>query len=360
MVRVWWCGRCQVRRCDFDVDVALDGADACQGGQVLTGLALQRVCAAYALGVGDCVPLSARVTRMSGADSDVVIKVFGADEILRARTEVALLQRVAATKSPWFRGQQLLLTATEAPSFHLDGHPVLVTRFQAGIKKKYSELSAYEWGTLGTALAALHDALEGLDPAALPLPSLHHSLAHLDVPGEIQRLAQDRKLVQEREGSRYFDSFFDARALLLRERGTRCRDHIIDGWTPIHNDYNENNYLFTVGLPPLIIDWDRAIIGIREYEVVRCLNHLPLLAPHLALAFIDGYRARHPLRGEALAWSVDASFVSHALKHWPVGLCLRGEDGARDRLVAMAEMVDVLLRRRRELDSFFHNLGPQA
>lgn len=53
---------------------------------------------------------------------------------------------------------------------------------------------------------------------------------------------------------------------------------------PIHNDYNQFNYLFTGTLPPLIVDWEASIGAPREYELVRCLNHLPLEAPHLAQA----------------------------------------------------------------------------
>ena len=317
---------------------------------MLTPAQLQQVKAAYVdVDVDGLASISPRVAN----NAQVALKFFRPGEDAMARTEAALLQHLQALRSPHVRVQQLVSTSSGAPLLIIDERQVLLTRFVHGTRKSYSELVDDEWRGLGVGLAALHDALIGATPG---VPLLRDSLQRLDVVGELERIQRDQNTIEgdDVDGAA-FSEFFSDRAALLREYGPRCRAHLdaISTWAPIHNDYNENNYLFVDGSPPFILDWDRAILAPHEYDVVRCLNHLPLVAPARAAAFLAGYRALRALDPGLLAWSVAAALVSHAVKHWPVEKFFAGEPGARERLRAMAEMVRVLVRRRRELDAFF-------
>ncbi|MDP2341966.1 MAG: phosphotransferase [Deltaproteobacteria bacterium] len=319
---------------------------------MLSPTELETVCQAYGVVVGTLTPISARVSRMVSDVDDLAIKFFMPGEDTMARTEAALLTCVNAAPSPHYRVQTLLLTRSGDPLLDVDGLRVLVTRFQRGTQKRYGEIEIDEWHSLGKALAALHTSLDAI---AIPLPSLKDHLAKLDVVGELERLQQDQAAAEARDDGGVFLDFFSDRAALLRERGPRCLSRLyeIESWEPIHNDYNENNYLFVDDMPPFILDWDRALLAPREYDVVRCLNHLPLEAPERAKAFLQGYRSLRALSPKLLKWSVDAALVSHGVKHWPVERWLADEPGAHAWLIAVAKMVRELVRRRRELDAFF-------
>jgi len=315
---------------------------------MLNAAELELVCQAFGVDVGVLTPISARVSRMR----DLAIKFFMPGEDAMARAEAALLAHVGATPNPHYRAQRLLRTRAGEPLLDVDGLLVLVTAFQEGTQHRYHELNDEHWRALGCALAALHTTL---DTATFSLPSLQDKLATLDVLSELERLTKDQAAAEARDDGAVFVDFFSDRAWLVRERGPRCLSRLYDiqTWAPIHNDYNENNYLFVDGMPPFILDWDRALCAPREYDVVRCLNHLPLVAPASALAFLAGYRQLRPLDPRLLQWSVDAALVSHAVKHWPVERWLKGEPGAHEWLLAVAKMVRVLTSRRRELDAFF-------
>ncbi len=122
---------------------------------------------------------------------------------------------------------------------------------------------------------------------------------------------------------------------------------------PIHNDYNQFNYLFTGTLPPLILDWEASIGAPREYELVRCLNHLPLEAPHLAEAFVQAYRRTRPVDPARIAWAVDAACLQHALKLWIVQGWLDDPSRFASHLSGAVTMASAMVDARDRLVDFF-------
>jgi Ser/Thr protein kinase RdoA (MazF antagonist) len=302
--------------------------------------------------------VTSRVLRVATTTGDVAVKVFPTAEESRARLEAKLLAHLDAVEDARYRVQTLLRTAAGEPLFAGDGETVLLTRWEAGVYKPYTEITADEWAALGRSLGALHARLDAAD---LVMPDrLSTRIRERDLDRERATLERHRTLAVERDPARAgaLSHYFDARRLLLDERANRCLQRLpADPERPIHNDYNQYNYLFREGGPPLILDWERAIGAPREYEVVRCLNQLPLVAPVLARRFIDGYLEARPLGAAALTWAVDAALTEHAVKHWPIDAWLAGAPDAEARLTATLETVETIAAGREPLDWFFQEIA---
>jgi Ser/Thr protein kinase RdoA (MazF antagonist) len=317
------------------------------------------VIAAYRLGADARLRWqSGRVSQIAGAAGAWAVKAFTPKDAARARLEAALLAHLGAAPHADYRVQVLVETAHGALFEDADGS-VLVTRWQEGRFKPYTEIAEDEWAALGRTLGALHARLD--EGAHLPVPvrlserirqrSLdaeratllaHRTQAIAHAPGRAQELAR----------------YFDDRLLLLEERVPRARARLPDDpERPIHNDYNQYNYLFPSSGAPVILDWERSIGAPREFELVRCLNQLPVVAERSARRFVDGYLGARRLGAAALRWAVDAALSEHAVKHWPVDAWLHGAEGAEDRMAATLETVRAIVRERERLDAFFEEIA---
>ncbi len=302
-----------------------------------------------------CVPVSSRVTRVTRGGVDVALKLFAAGDARAARAEHALLERLAAHPDPRVRVQRLVPARGVETLVELDDASLaFATEWAPGHKRSYDALDGETWAALGAALAALHDALG--DDNALGLPDVVADAAARDLAAERARIVADGAAVVAAGGARYAP-IFDARLRLIDESGPGSfgappADTARAG--PLHNDYNVHNFLFDAGhAAPLVLDFDRAACGPRELEVVRCLNHLPLVAPSFARRFVAAYVAVRPLRRALLPWAVDVALVAHAVKHWPAERFLAGAPGAVEMLDGIAAMTEALAGGRAALRAFF-------
>jgi Ser/Thr protein kinase RdoA (MazF antagonist) len=253
-----------------------------------------------------------------------------------ARREADLLAILGAP-DPRYRVQQLVLSTQGLRCVEVDGGVAIVTHWHEGTKKPYTEITEPEWRALGTQLAALHERIErfsGYLPRA--------SRSTFDLAAERAALVDHPK-----RDTPAIARYLDERLALLDRFGERGMRPAAGVEKPIHNDYNQHNYLFDGTLPPLVLDWEGAIAALREYEVVRCLNHLPLVAPTHASAFVEGYRSVRTLDRAALRWAVDRSLLEHAVKSWPL------ERGAADALAGSMDVVHALHDGVSELERFF-------
>ncbi|WP_322054396.1 phosphotransferase enzyme family protein [Paraburkholderia bannensis] len=313
------------------------------------------ICAAYGI-AHDGAPrqVSERVWYLSdGHDGHggVAVKLYADEHAARAQKEAAILAHLQAHGDARFRVQSLQRTLAGEALYV--GHDVraLVTRWVPGQTRTYDTFTSGEWEALGASLGALHvslDSFDAFDSSSLSaLDTLRARLAAIDADGVrrglTEALGRDRANLHD-----YVET--SLRLLDAHYPGSLAAFPADDPQHPIHNDYNQFNYLFDGALPPLILDWEAAIGAPREYELVRCLNHLPLEAPHHAAAFVRAYaRVRAP-RPQNIAWAVDAACLQHALKLWIVqgwlndparfAAHLRGAttmvaafDGARERLI---------------------------
>ncbi len=234
--------------------------------------------------------------------------------------------------------------------------PMMASQWIEGASKPYRQIDAEGWRQLGRALASLHQAL--VSYRGETHESLSTSLQALAIESERTRIASDRQALQAIAAPSEALALQDAKLHLLESHLVPC----MATWptlTPqlLHNDYNVHNYLFDTGGALSVIDWDRCVLAPREYEVVRCLNHLPLESPGFAAAFLAGYTERAVLDRDLLKWAVHASMLSHASKHWPNELALAGAPGALERLVALEPMVSRLAHGEGMLLSFFQDSG---
>ncbi|RQU07564.1 aminoglycoside phosphotransferase [Burkholderia cenocepacia] len=311
---------------------------------------------AYGLGCGGPpTQVSERVWHLpTDGGAGVAVKLYALEHHARAVKEAAVLAHLETHGDTRFRVQTLERTTSGASLWSGQHSHAMLTRWEAGQFKTYDTFSPTEWGALGASLGALHLSLERLQ-----LPSLDTIRARLT---SIDADAVRRSLLDALDGAdasaaastnlrRYVDL-----ALRMLDRyypGSIDAFPADDPQHPIHNDYNQFNYLFTGTLPPLIVDWEASIAAPREYELVRCLNHLPLEAPRLAQAFVRAYRRVRPVNPAHIAWAVDAACVQHALKLWIVQGWLDDPSRFASHLNGAVTMASAMVDARGRLIDFF-------
>ncbi|HEF5870828.1 TPA: phosphotransferase [Burkholderia cenocepacia] len=311
---------------------------------------------AYGLGRGGPpTQVSERVWHLpTDSGAGVAVKLYGREHHARAVKETAVLAHLETHGDTRFHVQRLERTTSGASLWSGQDSHAMLTRWEAGQFKTYDTFSRAEWAALGASLAALHLSLEQLH-----LPSLDTIRARLtsidaDAVRRGLRDALDRADASAADTTnlrRYVDL-----ALRMLDRyypGSIDALPADDPQHPIHNDYNQFNYLFTGTLPPLIVDWEASIGAPREYELVRCLNHLPLEAPHLAQAFVRAYRQVRPVNPAHLAWAVDAACLQHALKLWIVQGWLDDPSRFASHLNGAVTMASAMVGARGHLVDFF-------
>jgi hypothetical protein len=314
---------------------------------------IDAVCRAYELKQnGAAQQASERVWRVPTEQGDMAVKIYGADQQSRAEKEVGLIAHLQAHADSRFRVQALQVTAAGANRWEGLGRQAMVTRWDLGQFKSYDTFTPAEWDALGASLAALHLKLDLLE---LPVQdTIKARLFAIDVDETRRGLAGYReRATRNIDGASPLRTYADICLRLIDQYypGSVASFPPGDFQHPIHNDYNQFNYLFGNTLPPLILDWEASIGAPREYELVRCLNHLPLESPALASVFVRAYLRVRPLRPERMAWAVDTACLQHALKRWVLqgwlddpsrfAAHLRGAidmasmmDGARERLIS--------------------------
>jgi Ser/Thr protein kinase RdoA (MazF antagonist) len=249
----------------------------------------------------------------------------------------------------------VIKTAEGANWAEQDGQRILVTRWEPGDYRRYDTYSAAEWVALGRCLASLHLRLDEVTAPLLETLSLRLRRIAADV--ELARLELRDQRIPTHSG---IDRPWVIRYLAIcRDMFTSCYAPALEAFPvedpehPIHNDFNQFNYLFGPTLPPLILDWEASIGAPREFEVVRCLNHLPLQDAALARSFLAGYLSIRRLRAERMRWAIDVSCLMHATKHWVLEGWIAGRPGFEERLRGAMEMVSMLARERDGLGDFF-------
>lgn len=319
--------------------------------------------AAYDLRLhGEGQRVTERVSRWRSDAGDIAIKTFSAADRDRGVHEAGMLAflgqapaGVATDALPGFRVQTLVRTAGGDAWADRDGGCILVTRWEAGDFRSYDTYSPTEWAALGRSLAALHLRLDAMTEASVG--TLSTRLGRIDPAAERIRLESPKAALpaHPRIDAAWLATYLAAcrRMLDACYPGAIAAFPVDDAQRPIHNDYNQHNYLFDGTLPPRIIDWEASIGAPREFEVVRCLNHLPLQAPALARSFLDAYQTVRPLYAARMRWAVDTSCLMHATKHWVLDGWLDGRPGFDQRLLGAMDMVSMLAAGRDELAAFF-------
>lgn len=304
---------------------------------------------------GPPTQVSERVWHLpTSSGAGVAVKLYALEHHARAVKEAAVLAHLETHGDTRFHVQTLKRTTSGESLWSGQHSHAMLTRWEAGQFKTYDTFSPAEWDALGASLAALHVSLERLH-----LPSLDTIRARLT---SIDADAVRRSLLDALDRA---DASVTAAASLRRyvDLSLRMLDSYYPGSIdafpandpqhPIHNDYNQFNYLFTRTPPPLIVDWEASTGAPREYELVRCLNHLPLEAPHLAQAFVRAYLRVRQANPAHIAWAVDAACVQHALKLWIVQGWLDDPSRFASHLNGAVTMASAMVDARGRLIDFF-------
>jgi Ser/Thr protein kinase RdoA (MazF antagonist) len=327
------------------------------------------ICEAYALSQsGSARQISERVWHLPTDDGGVAVKLYTRDQQTRARNETAVLAHLAKHGDARFRVQSLQRTVAGEAAWTGCGAQAMLTRWETGQSRTYDTFAPAEWSALGASLAALHLSLDRLSLPALdttpdtpldtPLDTAFDTIgARLTaIDADDLRRSLLEALDFTPQGERAFvRSYIDACLRIIDDHypGSIEAFPADDPQHPIHNDYNQFNYLFDGTLPPIILDWEATIGAPREFEVVRCLNHLPLEAPELAAIFVGGYLQVRPLDPARIAWAVDAACLQHALKRWVLQGWLNDPPRFASHLHGAMNMVSTMLGARDRLIDFF-------
>ncbi|WP_144640019.1 phosphotransferase enzyme family protein [Bordetella genomosp. 13] len=320
--------------------------------------ALARLCGSYALTqAGPARRISERVWRLPTATGDVAVKLYRTGQRDRAFKEAALLAHLRAHPDARFRVQDLMVTASGDAVWisEDDDASAMLTRWETGRFRTYDTYASEEWAALGASLAALHVGLDALRGLPVALDTLSARLRALDADALRRELADAPARAPTHAGSARLRQYVDTclRLIDAHHPGSLSAFPGGDPQRPIHNDYNQFNYLFGGTLPPLVLDWEASIGAPREYELVRCMNHLPLEAPELAQAFVHAYLHVRPLRAERMAWAVDAACLQHALKHWLLQGWLADPPSFETSLQGALRMVSMMDGARGRLIDFY-------
>ncbi|WP_176047894.1 phosphotransferase [Burkholderia sp. BCC1644] len=310
---------------------------------------------AYALGRSEAPRrVSERVWHLpTGSGGGVAVKLYASGHHARGTKEAAVLAHLETHGDTRFHVQTLKRTTSGEPLWTGQGSHAMLTRWEAGQFRTYDTFSPAEWDALGASLAALHLSLERLH---LPsLDTIHARLTAIDADAVRRSLLDALNHARSNDNAANLRRYVDL-ALRMLDRyypGSIDAFPAEDPQHPIHNDYNQFNYLFTGTLPPLILDWEASIGAPREYELVRCLNHLPLEAPPLAEAFVRGYQRVRPVNPARIAWAVDAACLQHALKLWVVQGWLDDPSRFASHLSGAVTMASAMVDARGHLVDFF-------
>jgi homoserine kinase type II len=90
------------------------------------------------------------------------------------------------------------------------------------------------------------------------------------------------------------------------------------GQQVIHGDYQETNLFFENGQVSAVIDWDKACVAPRAWEVLRTLHYALRLEKAACRAFLDAYRRVLPLPSTDLEITAEAYgwMQAHNLWHY--------------------------------------------
>ena len=312
------------------------------------------ICESYALKPGGPARrISERVWHLPTDRGDVAVKLYTIDQQARANKEAAVLAHLATHDDARFRVQTLQRTAAGEPTWAGLGRQAMLTRWETGQLRTYDTFTPAEWSALGASLAALHLSLDRLNLPALD--TIQARLAAIDADDMRRSLLEALERTTPEGDGALLRTYVDACLRMLDEHYPGSIDAFPagDSQHPIHNDYNQFNYLFDGALPPIILDWEATIGAPREFEVVRCLNHLPLEAPDRAAAFVRAYVQIRPLRAERIAWAVDAACLQHALKRWVLQGWLNDPPRFASPLQGAMKMVSTMHGARGQLIDFF-------
>ena len=304
-----------------------------------------------------------RCFRAATADGPVHLKVFDEAEGARGELEGALLEQLGRAPATAPLVPRLLNDPGGAAVSAFGGARLLVTRWEDGAKRAWTAFDEDDWAALGDALGALHVELARC-AAPRPLASAAARAASRDLDADRATLEAHRRAAVARArgagspaASPAFadavETYFEDRRVLLDAAAPRAASLAAGaGEQAIHNDYNQHNYLFRPGAPPLVCDWERAALAPPELEVVRTLSVAAIALPARASRFVEAYRLRRPLSRAGLRFGVAAVLADHATKHWPTEAWLAGEPWATVHFEEHLGIVRTLTAGRGELERF--------
>jgi len=314
-----------------------------------------------------------RITRRGSGSPDAYhLKVFTPGDLDRGRRESAILAHLAKQASCPALVPEVVHTAQGIPFSGSEAGLYVVTRWCPGRQVPWDELSTRDWRAIGRTLAVLHGGLRDLVHVEIR-ESLAGRLRERSLADERRQILELQprmaaRLARDGEGFAGLFDLCDLRLAALDRAVEFGRSApVVDSLAarsmeeieqPIHNDFNMYNLLIDES-DVVVVDWERSILAPPFYEVVRCLQHMPVVSPDEASAFLRGYlgarRAESGGGAEPMDWRgcLGAQLEDLACKSWPSEALLAGDDWGREHSEGQAEILRALLSGWSECERFY-------
>ena len=228
---------------------------------------------------------------------------YGPQERWRIQSEHAVASYVCEQGLPAIAPLPLHATTQAETILEHNGHFYALFPFAEGTQIVREQMTSVGTiASMGRCLGELHHVLATYSPERVRRQSLSVDAS--------ETLVQIDRLVSVIEAKTQVDEFDLHMATLLRQRANwlRHRVEVVDvkeltvlPQQPLHGDFQETNLFFADDRVSAIIDWDKASLAPRAWEVLRTLHYVFHMDPPRCLIFLEAYRQIFPLSSEELA-----------------------------------------------------------
>jgi homoserine kinase type II len=283
--------------------------------------------------------------RLDTAEGAFALKELRDIDPMRARRNLAVLARIAATGLP-IPVPIAGVGGAEDRVVEIDGRAFYLFPWIEGVRIPGLDLPLSRIEELGALLARLHACLNG-PSTGLPRAELGQSAVRtaLDAYDQLDRF---EAVIADRPCRDAFDEkaveFLRRRRLLIAAHGGSWPGHAVPvapiGW--VHGDFHSTNLLWNDGRVAGILDWDRIDVQPLGAEVVRAaVLHFKDDAGRLDLprvaAFIAGYRGVVPISAHAIADALRRLWWHHLTSVWILRYHYDRADSSCDHLLEPRE-----------------------
>jgi len=199
-----------------------------------------------------------------------------------------------------------------------DGHFYALFPFAPGYQTLRGHLTLGEVRAMGSFLGHLHQILRDY-----PHEQVSQSQFTFDLETTLMTIDTIEKAIRSLpstsdEDEQALARLVERRLWLITASPVNMGKFLALGQQVIHGDYQETNLFFENGQVSAVIDWDKACVAPRAWEVLRTLHYALRLEKAACRAFLDAYRRVLPLPSTDLEITAEAYgwMQAHNLWHY--------------------------------------------
>lgn len=197
-----------------------------------------------------------------------------------------------------------------------DGHFYALFPFAQGHQTPRSRLTSGEARAMGNFLGHLHQVLR-----AYPHEQVSQQQFTFDLETTLATIENLEKTIRalptrSDEDEQVLSRLVERRSWLITASPVNMEKFLALEQQVIHGDYQETNLFFENEQVSAVIDWDKACVAPRSWEVLRTLHYALRLEKAACRAFLDAYRRILPLSSTDLEITAEAYGWMQAHNLW--------------------------------------------